>query len=215
MSTQHRIRPGEHLARLAYLHGHRTVEDVWLADENGALRDARPDPGVLASGDVVHIPDAEPFEFHGLAVGRRHTLEVELPYPTLRVELAYANEAPVVGPDALAKLTFDGDSQSLPIDPAGVVEFEVGPFTEEVEFVVRGRTLRCTVATLQPVQTFAGIHDRLANLGYEPGGRRGQRSRNGVALLSAVQEFQCDHGLSVDGDPGEQTQAALLDVCGA
>lgn len=215
MSTQHQIRPGDHLARLAYRHGHRTVDDIWLADENESLREVRPDPGVLASGDRVHIPQAEPFEFHGLAVGRRHTLEVELPYPMLRVEFAYANEAPVVGPDAVADLTFDGKTRSLPIDPAGVVEFEVGPFTEELEFVVRGRTLRCSFATLEPVETFAGIHDRLANLGYEPGGRRGQRSRNGVALLSAVQEFQCDHGLTVDGDPGGETQAALLDVCGA
>ncbi len=215
MSTQHRIRPGDHLARLAYRHGHRTIDDIWQADENAELRAARLDPGVLAPGDVVVIPEAEPFEFHGLAVGRRHTLEVELPYPTLRIELAYANEAPVVGTDGAVEVSFDGATAVLQTDPAGAVELEVGPFTEKLEIVVRGRPLPCAVATLEPVDSFAGIHDRLVNLGYEPGGRRGRRSSDGVAFLSAVQEFQCDHGLKVDGDPGGDTQAALLEVCGA
>ena len=215
MSTEHRIKPGVHLARLAYLHGHRTIEDVWLADENAALREARSDPGVLARGDVVAVPEADPFEFYGLAVGRRHTLVVELPYPLLRLELAYANEAPIVGPGLVARVEFDGDALDLEPDASGVIEFEVGPFTEELALTVRDRTLRCAVATLEPVDGLPGIHDRLENLGYAPGGRRGRRSRDGVAFLSAVQEFQCDHGLTVDGDPGQQTQEKLLEVCGA
>lgn len=215
MSTEQRIKPGVHLARIAYMHGHRTIDDVWFADENAALRQTRPDPGVLASGDVVAVPAAEPFEFYGLAVGRRHTLVVELPYPTLRLELAYANEAPIVGPGLVVRVEFDGETLDLEPDGSGVIEFEVGPFTEELELTVRARTVHCAVATLEPVDDLPGIHDRLENLGYAPGGRRGKRSRDGVAFLSAVQEFQCDHGLKVDGDPGEQTQEKLLEVCGA
>ncbi|MEM6294029.1 MAG: peptidoglycan-binding domain-containing protein [Myxococcota bacterium] len=197
------------------MHGHRTVDDVWQAEENAALREARPDPGVLAKGDVVAVPAAEPFEFHGLAVGRRHTLVVELPYPLLRLELAYANEAAIVGPDVTARVEFDGETLELQPDDTGTVEFEVGPFTEELELTVRNRTVTCSVATLEPVDGVPGIHDRLENLGYAPGGRRGRRVRDGVAFLSAVQEFQCDHGLKVDGDPGTNTQAKLLEVCGA
>lgn len=215
MSTEHRIEPGDHLARLAYLHGHRSVDDVWGADENAALRERRADPGVLAVGDVVSIPEAEPFEFYGLAAGRRHRIELDLPYPLLRLELAYANEAPIVAPLAQLEVHFDGASQMLEPDPSGVVEFEVGPFTDTLELVVHGRQLHCAVATLEPVNTFGGIHGRLQNLGYEPGPRRGQRSGDAVAFLSAVQEFQCDHGLVIDGDPGEQTQEKLLEVCGA
>ncbi len=96
-----------------------------------------------------------------------------------------------------------------------MIEFEVGPFTEELELTVRDRTVHCAVATLEPVDDLPGIHDRLENLGYAPGGRRGKRSRDGGAYLSAVQEFQCDHGLKIDGAPGEQTQEKLLDVSGA
>lgn len=59
------------------------------------------------------------------------------------------------------------------------------------------------------------IHDRLANLSYEPGGCRSRRSPNGVALVSAVQEFQSAPGLTIDGDPRRQNQAALAEVCGA
>ena len=215
MSRTRRIQSGEHLARLAYLHGHRTVDDIWMADENAELRARREDPGVLAPGDEIVVPVAEPFEFYGLAVGRRHRIELNLPYPLVRLELAYANEAAVVAPFAEAEVSFDDQSQTLAPDPSGVLEFEIGPFTTTVEVVVQGRGLSCTVATLEPVDTFEGIHGRLQNLGYEPGPRRGQRSGDGVAFLSAVQEFQCDHGLKVDGDPGEQTQARLLEVCGA
>jgi peptidoglycan hydrolase-like protein with peptidoglycan-binding domain len=35
-----------------------------------------------------------------------------------------------------------------------------------------------------------------------------------MAFRSAVEEFQCDHGLTVDGDCGAQTQAKLLSVHG-
>jgi len=186
-----------------------------MAEGNADLRARRTDPGVLGVGDAVHVPDAEPFEFYGLAVGRRHQLVVELPYPTFRVELAYANEAPVVGPSIGVELAAEGQVSNLEPDDQGRIEFEVGPGTEEVTLRVLGRELRCGLAQLQPVDTFAGIHDRLANLGYEPGGRRGRRSQDRVAFLSAVQEFQCDHGLRVDGDPGSDTRAKLLDLCGA
>ena len=34
-------------------------------------------------------------------------------------------------------------------------------------------------------------------------------------IRSAVEEFQCDHGLSVDGEVGPKTQRALVDAHGA
>jgi len=36
-----------------------------------------------------------------------------------------------------------------------------------------------------------------------------------MAFLSAVEEFQCDNGLTVDGDCGPNTQAKLKEVHGS
>lgn len=215
MSTKHKVRRGEHLARLAYQHGHRSVFDIWDHEANAGLRERRLDPGVLRIGDEIEIPTAEPFEFHGLAVGRRHVIEVDLPYPSVRVQFAFANELPIVGPDVVVRAEFDGETVEVATDAEGIFEVELFPETENVSFTTLGRKLACTFSTLQPVDTFAGIHDRLANLGYDPGGRTARRPRDGVAFLSAVQEFQCDHGLKIDGDPGDDTQLKLLEIAGA
>ena len=71
------------------------------------------------------------------------------------------------------------------------------------------------IGELDPIDTPSGQLHRLHNLGYEPGppvppvteeDRRRQRS--------AIEEFQCDHGLAVDGVCGPATQGKLLQVHG-
>jgi putative peptidoglycan binding protein len=71
------------------------------------------------------------------------------------------------------------------------------------------------IGELDPIDTISGQLQRLHNLGYEPGPvspatnddeRRRQRS--------AIEEFQCDQSLGVDGVCGPVTQAKLLQVHG-
>lgn len=72
------------------------------------------------------------------------------------------------------------------------------------------------VGELDPVDTVSGWTARLHNLGYEPGPFRepatpGERRRQ----RSAVEEFQCDQRLVVDGVMGPGTQAKLKQAHGA
>jgi len=71
------------------------------------------------------------------------------------------------------------------------------------------------IGELDPIDTPSGQMHRLHNLGYEPGppvppvtdeDRRRRRS--------AIEEFQCDQGLAVDGVCGPATQGRLLQVHG-
>jgi peptidoglycan hydrolase-like protein with peptidoglycan-binding domain len=68
------------------------------------------------------------------------------------------------------------------------------------------------IGHLDPVDEFSGQWGRLANLGYISGEPSEKRSDD---FESAVEEFQCDHRLTVDGICGPNTQAKLKEVHGS
>ena len=59
----------------------------------------------------------------------------------------------------------------------------------------------------------ACVQEEIAGLGYDPGPLDGKGDE--YARRSAYEEFQCDHGLEVDGDPGPKTLAKLVEIHGA
>jgi len=70
-------------------------------------------------------------------------------------------------------------------------------------------TLR--VGHLDPVEETSGQIARLRNLGYY----RGPADGSDLKLMrAAIEEFQCEHGLTVDGVCGPQTQSKLREVHG-
>ena len=58
----------------------------------------------------------------------------------------------------------------------------------------------------------SGQVGRLENLGYHAGSGTPEEER---LFRRAVEEFQCDHKLAVDGVCGPQTQAKLEEVHGS
>jgi peptidoglycan hydrolase-like protein with peptidoglycan-binding domain len=70
---------------------------------------------------------------------------------------------------------------------------------------------RIKIGHLDPVEEVSGQKARLSNLGYfftRDDGRDEERFDHGI------QEFQCDHGLTVDGVCGPKTQAKLKEIHG-
>ena len=67
------------------------------------------------------------------------------------------------------------------------------------------------IGHLDPIETPSGQWARLNNLGYFP---EEPKEENTDAMKSAVEEFQCDHNLAVDGVCGPQTQKKLKQVHG-
>jgi peptidoglycan hydrolase-like protein with peptidoglycan-binding domain len=71
------------------------------------------------------------------------------------------------------------------------------------------------IGHLDPVEEQSGQQSRLNNLGYFAGPLAAASNEGNRALfLSAVEEFQCEHGLTVDGKCGPLTQAELKQVHG-
>lgn len=215
MPYDHVIAAGDHLVRLAYLQGMRDPLVIWNDAANAVLRKQRPDPAVLAVGDAVYVPDGPPWIFEGLATGREHTVVVDLAVPWIRVRLQHPSRAPRAGkPCRAAFLDKEGrETKVFETDSDGLVEIEIGPFTELVEVEIDEEHYRLKVARLEPLETLNGVRQRLANLGYDPGPVSGKA--DDYALRSAVEEFQTDHGLTVDGVPGDKTQKHLAELHGA
>ena len=67
------------------------------------------------------------------------------------------------------------------------------------------------IGSLDPIDQQSGQVARLANLGYYRGSLD---TVDATELESAVEEFQCDNGLDLDGICGPATQAKLKDVYG-
>ena len=67
------------------------------------------------------------------------------------------------------------------------------------------------IGHLDPVEETSGQEARLNNLGYAA---TGGVEKDPDALRSAIEEFQCDHGLTVDGICGAKTQNKLKEVHG-
>lgn len=213
MAHDHAIRNGDHVVRLAYMGGHSSVDGVWQHSNNAELREARPDPGVLAEGDVVHVPDAPPRSFDRLATRRKHRLVVELPQAKLRVVLQRSGGVAYAG--VMCRISVDGEQHRVTTDAHGCLEFEIGPQTRTVDLVFADEFVQLAVAHLQPVDTVVGVHARLENLGYRPGALDGNTPVDRVAWRGAVEEFQCDHGLVVDGEVADASRQALLSAHGA
>jgi hypothetical protein len=107
----------------------------------------------------------------------------------------------------------------LATDGTGRLELEVPPGVSSGEVVLDGTgttlhgvTIPFTISALPPESTILGQEARLNNLGYRAGTTADPTSRE---FRSAVEEFQCDEGLTVDGKCGPVTQAKLRSVHGS
>jgi hypothetical protein len=208
MPGTHRAAAGDHLSRIAKTYGFRGYRPLWDDVANEGLRQARHTPHILAVGDIVTVPPME-LRLVDRSTDSRHQFRAHL--PKLKVAVAFRNLDG--GTEDVSGLTAAVDGIETPPKSAGAgaVELPVGPFSDRIAFTVAGRRVECRVGFLEPADTVAGFRERLSNLGYRAGDAADERD---LALRSAVEEFQCDHGLTVDGVCGPATQQALVKAHG-
>src|SRR5688500_6803666 len=78
------VRPGDYLTRIASRRRF-DAEQVWQHPQNAELRRRRPNPEVLAAGDILYVPDTEPRR-HALTVGGTSSFTARI--PTVKLELS-------------------------------------------------------------------------------------------------------------------------------
>lgn len=201
-------RPGDHLTRIAQESGFRGYPPLWNDPANREVHDLRGTPHILAEGDAIVVPPPVLREVDR-PVDQRHRFVADLPVLVLRVALEHWDRTTV----ALDDLTVTLDGREVEPESAadGVVEIRIDGRTDHCTLTLGDRSVAVRVGFLRPVSTLAGCRDRLTNLGYRPGDSSDPADPD---LRSAIEEFQCDEGLDVDGIPGPGTQKALVKVHG-
>jgi N-acetylmuramoyl-L-alanine amidase len=213
MFRRHVVQPGECLASLAARFGFADWDYIYEHPENAELRKLRPNPFVLAPGDVVVIPPVRKKVLR-LATNQRHVITVRLARVAFRVLVRDA------AGEALAKKAFrleweDGAVEGVSTED-GHIECEVPVFVKRAQLVVwlaeAGAGARhvwdVALGHLEPVSMPRGARQRLNNLGYFAGLGAGETVDDELRL--ALRAFQEDQGLSITGELDDATQGRLL-----
>lgn len=205
---EHIVKQGEHLIAIARREGFPDFQKVWDCHENADTKKTRKNPNVLYPGDRIHIPDLETKTIEG-ATDQRHCFRLKEPQLSLRLVLKDANDDPIDYTECT--LTIEGESFDLTTDSEGKIEQIISNTAQNGTLSILGIQHTLQIGYLDPKMEVSGQQARLSNLGYYLGPVDGDY---GERLLSAVEEFQCDHGLSVDGICGPKTQAKLVEIHG-
>ena len=216
MSSSHIVKQGEYLAMIARDYGFADYMTIWNASENAALREKRKDPNILHPGDVVQIPSRN-LRTEQRATGTRHRFVVKTTRLRLRVALEDAFNDHVK--NANCELRVDGETFQLKTDANGTIEHPISSNAKRAELVLRQHAgtaftdvvLELRIGHLDPIDQLSGQVSRLTNLGYL---QHAIESELDSLFLASVQEFQCDHGLQVDGKCGPLTRKKLEAVHG-
>lgn len=215
MAVYHTVKQGEHLSGIAAQYGFRHYATLWEHPENKALKELRGNPNVLFPGDRVFIPDKESKRMARQS-GARHRFRVKEQTLTLRLVIEDIYEKPVGNADY--ELIVGAETLALATDGEGRLEHEVPVRIKDVELLIKDSatplknvSLLLRIGELDPVTEVSGQIARLRNLGYYTGSVKEVDQR---LFLMAVEEFQCDQKLTVDGVCGHATQAKLKAVHG-
>jgi hypothetical protein len=211
----HTVRQGEYLARIAQGYGFADPDVVWNSPENQSLKDAGRTPATLAPGDELFVPERADRVLTG-ATEHRYKARVKASVVRLRVVLqTLGGKALANASGALHAATSDSNVMT---DGKGEFEVILVGGTEAAELrlagaatTLHGIVIPLHIGHLDPVTTIGGQEARLNNLGYRAG-MLGNPSA--LQFRSAVEEFQCDEHLTVDGSCGPATQAKLRSAHG-
>jgi len=216
MEDYYTVQQGDHLSKIAKDNGFTDYTVIWDHPNNSDLKKLRQNPNILLPGDEVFIPDMEQKQESG-TTDKKHTFTVDKKTLKLRLTLQDMYEKPVAG--AQCALLIDGQVFQLTTDSNGKLEQEIPLDAKEGTLTIRGDqtpfandVIPIKIGHLDPIDETSGQVARLNNLGYSAGKLDGSDED---AFQSAVEEFQCDNGLTVDGICGSHTQSKLRQVHGS
>lgn len=219
MSTFHTVVQGEHLSGIAKKYGFSSYKTIWDHGQNAELKKERQNPNVIFPGDRLFIPDKDMKEV-SKNTEKRHPFKLKTEKLKLRLVLEDMYEKPIA--NAKVELRTDSGDFKLTTNGQGKIEQDIKPTDEQAFLTIKDPQtpindilIPINIGDLDPVDKISGQKARLNNLGYFAGPLEGKsEEENKTMFLSAVEEFQCDHGLVVDGKCGPNTQAKLKQAHG-
>jgi LysM repeat protein len=215
MGTYHTVAQGEYLSSIAAQFGFMDYTVLWNHPNNAQLKNLRINPNVLYPGDILFVPEKQGKDESG-ATTKRHIFNLGKSPLALHLALKDLDQKPIA--NAACTLYLDQQKISLTSDENGIIQREIPAGARGCTLIVQkadtpytGSNVQIGIGELDPVDTLTGQAGRLNNLGYFAGE---PESSDDLDFASAVEEFQCNFGLKVDGDPGPQTQSKLKEVHG-
>lgn len=215
MAEYYIVRQGDYLSKIAAERGFHDHRVIWDDPNNARLKQERKNPNVLNPGDRLFIPDKDSGQV-SRPTDQRHRFVVRRETLKLRLILEDQLEKPIGA--AKCQLFVGSQIFNLTTDSKGKLEHDIPRDAQTSTLVIQspetpfdGEFLQIKIGHLDPVETTTGQQARLNNLGYFAGAAA---NPDDPAFRSAAEEFQCDHGLVVDGKIGPQTQTKLKAVHG-
>lgn len=203
MPQDHTVAHGEGLSSIAETYGF-SPDRIWKDPANEELRRARPDPEVLAAGDVVVIPDRVAKEVQA-PTGRRHTFR-RVGVPALFSLKLTSATGPRAGEPYVLEVgdrRFEGTT-----DEHGVIRHYVPPAARSALLTLgtAGERFDIEIGGMDPLSELSGVQKRLNNLGFACGEADGALN---AATAAALRQFQASRGLEATGTPDAATLRAL------
>lgn len=206
--ANYKVKQGDHVSKLAKQFGFADYRTIWDHPNNATLKNLRKNPNVLAPGDELFIPDKQ-LKKEARPTGATHRFKAPFVPLLLRVVVKDIDDQPVK--NTPCKLQLDNQTFQLTTDGNGKIEKEIPKNTENGKLTIGDQEFPIKVGHLDPVDQVSGYRARLNNLGYNAGA---SDDPDDLQLRSAIEEFQCDQHLTVDGKCGTNTQNKLKQVHG-
>ncbi|WP_394831067.1 hypothetical protein LVJ94_31610 [Pendulispora rubella] len=190
----HVVEQGDHVAGLAAQSGFRTYKTIWNHPKNAKLASLRASPNALLPGDELFIPNKKSRPTQR-ATNTEHRFVLQRDALRLRVRITDGICAPMAG--AACAVDVGGISETSALDGDGKLDEPIDAFQGAGTIALGDLVLAVSIGTLDPHDEKSGIAARLVNLGYEVSDP--SESDFEETLAWAIEEFQCDHGLSIRG----------------
>jgi hypothetical protein len=207
--SDHEVKQGEHITRIAHQYHFANFKTVWDDPLNKALKEVRKNPHILLPGDVVRIPARE-MRIEDAATGQRHTFEGDLTVLLLKIRMIDYQREAVAG--AECRLEIEGAAETLTSDGDGKIEKRIDPPDEMAKLTVSDAEYSIRIGHLDPVEEESGLAARLNNLGYHV---PPADERDDDELKSSIEEFQCDFKMKVDGENDAELRGQVVDEHGS
>lgn len=200
----YRIKPGDHLARVAANYGFASETPVWSHGDNATLRAKRDNPLVLLPGDEVAIPERQE-KTVACATDQMHTFVLRSRPLWLRLVLQSFIGKPLAGATVAACLASPTEHTT---GGGGELAECIPPALRTATLELGGQTLELAIGDLDPVDSESGLRGRLVNMGYlvVP-----VQDDDPDELAFAIQDFQADAGLPTTGEADAATRSTLVE----